>query len=326
MSSARVVAIMPVYNEARHLPRVLESIAEQRFDRGRFFFIAVDGNSQDGSAQIVRDWLCSNDFPGCVISNPRRKIPIALNLGLAHVTSNDVVLRLDAHTIYDPDYVDAAVRALENAPRDVGCVGCAQIPAPGSTLSERIIEALYTNPMGLGGADFRVGNDVREVDNIYLGVWRPGVLTRAGGFNETMEANEDAELSARLRRMGYRILRVPLPCRCLIKRGLLASIRQWNRYGYWRAKMLQHNPGFIRLRHVVSPAAAVAAIALACSPMRLLLLPAFALYAALIFRYRAQGEPAAVTLACAFYFPWLQLAFAAGMLTGALTGRAQINS
>jgi len=321
MKNARIVMLMPVYNEARHLLRVLQSIARQRFDRRRLFFVAIDGDSDDGSADILRSWFSKTEIQGCVVLNPRRKIPIGLNLGLRLGTDEDIVLRLDAHTVYGKSYIAEAVCALDRASPDVACIGCAQVPIPGTTFRERIIEALYTNPMGLGGADFRVGNDVREVENIYLGIWRPGVLARVGGFNETLEANEDAELSARLRRMGYRILRVPLPCRCIIKRGLIATIRQWNRYGYWRAKMLQRNPECIRARHIASPLAALTAIALACSPMRALLIPAYALYAALVFRYRDKEEPLLVTLAATAYFPWLQFAFAVGMFTGLFTGR-----
>ena len=317
----RVAMIMPVYNEARHLRAVLDSIASQSFDCERLFFIAVDGGSTDGSVDILRSWFTQSGIAGCVISNPRRKIPIALNLGLELTTNDDIILRLDAHTLYGATYVADAVRGLESAPPDVCCVGCAQIPEPSSRFKERVVGALYTNPMGLGGADFRVGDDVREVDNIYLGVWRPGVMSRTGGFNETMEANEDGEMSARLRQMGYRILRIPLPCRCLIKRGMTGTIRQWGRYGYWRSKMLQRNPQCIRRRHVIPPAAAILVLVLASSPLRLILLPAFSIYALLVFRCRADAEPLPVTLSTLAFFPLVQFAFGCGMLIGLLTGR-----
>lgn len=319
MMLTRVVLIMPVYNEARHLPRVLQSIASQTFDRGRIYFVAVDGNSEDGSIDILRDWLAQSGISGAVLTNPSRRIPVSLNLGVAQATVDDIILRLDAHTVYEPAYVAETVRSLENAAPDVACIGCAQLPLPDGTFADRIVGALYTNPMGLGGADFRVGGDVREVDNIYLGAWRPGLLQLAGGFDETMVANEDAELSARLRRRGYRILRVPLPCRFLVKRGLIASVRQWHRYGYWRAKMLKRNPQFIRRRHVISPAAMLLAVALAISPARALLLAAFCLYSILVFRYRSREEPLLVTLASLLFFPVLQCGYALGMLMGALT-------
>jgi succinoglycan biosynthesis protein ExoA len=321
MNGRRVVIVMPLYNEARHLPRVLGSIAAQTFDPAQIYFVAVDGDSNDGSRQIVIQWLRESGMRGCVLKNVRRKIPISLNLGLTFANANDVVVRLDAHTIYGPTYIADAVRALETAPGNVGCVGCAHVPLPGSTFKERLVAALYTNPMGLGGADFRFGSNVREVDNIYLGVWRAEVLFEAGGFNERLAANEDAELSARIKRMGYRILRVPLPCRFLINRGPLGVIRQWHKYGYWRAKMLQRNPAFMRPRHVISLAAAIFVLGFALSPLRLALLPAFAAYGVLIVRYRAEGEAPAVTAASVFYFPVLQFAFAAGLLRGLVTPR-----
>ena len=324
MNCKRVVVIMPVYNEAEHLPRVLASISAQEFDWGRLFFVAVDGGSSDGSAQVLHDWLQTQNVQGCVAANPRRKIPISLNVGLEHATNDDVIVRLDAHTVYGPTYLADAVSALENAPADVACVGGPQRPLPAAHFSQRLVEALYTNPMGLGGADFRFGDDVREVDHVYLGVWRPGILMRAGGFNEELEANEDGEMSARIRALGYRILRVPLACRFIINRGVWGSIRQWHRYGYWRCKMLQSNPRDLRRRHLVTPVAAVSAVALACSPLRLLLLPLFGVYSLLVFRGRAAGEPPMVTLATTLYFPALQFAFAAGMLAALVTGRGTV--
>lgn len=324
MSGTRVVVIMPVYNEARHLQRVLASISAQQFDLRRLFFVAVDGGSTDGSAQILREWLRCGEIEGRVVSNPRRKIPISLNAGLEYATSDDVIARLDAHTLYGPTYLADAVSALEQAPADVACVGGPQRPIPGARFSQLLVAALYTNPMGLGGAEFRFGNEVREVDHVYLGVWRPGILMRAGGFNEELEANEDGEMSARIRALGYRILRVPLTCAFIINRGVWGSIKQWHRYGYWRCKMLQSNPRDIRRRHLVTPIAAVTAVALACSPLRLLLLPLFGAYSLLVFRGRANGESPMVTLAAMFYFPALQFAFAAGMVAALVTGRGNV--
>src|ERR1700719_3400360 len=86
----RVVLIMPVYNEARHLPTVLKSISSQTIDRERMYFVAVDGNSSDGSPDILRAWFAQSGIAGCVIANPRRKIPVALNLGLKQATDEDV--------------------------------------------------------------------------------------------------------------------------------------------------------------------------------------------------------------------------------------------
>jgi glycosyltransferase involved in cell wall biosynthesis len=320
MNGARVSIIMPFYNEAAHLPRVLESISAQTFDHSRLYVIAVDGDSSDGSAALVRRWLAEHDIAGIVLSNRRRKIPISLNIGLRHAGDLDFIVRLDAHTVYGADYIAEAMRMLESLPADTGCIGAAHVPIPGKTFSQRVVEALYTNPMGLGGADYRFGSDIREVDNAYLGIWKPGVLAAAGGFNEALDANEDGEMSARIRDLRYRIFRVPLPCKFIINRGPWGAIRQWHRYGFWRCRMLRDNPRFIRRRHVINPAAAALALMVAISPVRLLLLPMFLVYSLLVVRGRAKGESPAVTLAAIGFFPVLQFAYAAGMFAGLLSG------
>jgi glycosyltransferase involved in cell wall biosynthesis len=321
MNSSRALVMMPLYNEAQHLPRVLQSIERQTLERERMYFVAIDGNSTDGSAEVVRRWLTRSGIAGRVLWNPRRSIPTSLNLALSLAKQTDVVVRLDAHAVYGPEYLSQAITALEESPADVACVGCTARPAPATRFAERIVAALYTNVMGLGSDNGRVYATSREADSVYLGAWRPGVLQEAGGFNETMKANEDGELSARLRQCGYRILRVPLPCRFLIKRGPAAAIRQFGRYGYWRAKMLQRNPAFIRLRHVLPPVALLCGLAVLFTPLRFVLAPLFGAYALLIFRAREQGEPLPVTLTSVVYFPIVQSAFATGMVCGFLTGR-----
>jgi succinoglycan biosynthesis protein ExoA len=320
----RVLIVMPVYNEASHLQNVLDSITRQDFDHRRLYFIAVDGRSSDESPQILKKWLSSGDIDGVALSNPLRNIPVSLNLALQRATADDIVVRLDAHTLYGSRYLSEAIEALEAAPQDVGCIGAGHVPVHCTVFPKRIVEALYTNPMGLGGADYRCGDHVREVDHAYLGVWRPGLLRRAGGFNETLEANEDAEMSARIRALGYRILRVPLPCQFIVNRGPWGAIRQWHRYGYWRAKMLACNPGCIRRRHVIVPLAALFAVALAFSPWRFILVTLFIVYAGLVFRARAKQEPLPVTLATLVFFPALQFAYAVGLLRGLLTRRRNV--
>lgn len=316
--NARVVAVMPVYNEARTLSLVLQSIGAQTFDRQRLYVVVVDGNSNDGSREIIEAWFKESGMPGCVLVNRLRKIPISLNMGFRCAGRADVVVRLDAHTVYGPTYIADAISLLEKAGDDVGCIGAAYIPVPPRDFSGRVVEALYTNPMGLGGAAYRFGDDVREVDSAYLGVWPARVLIDAGGFDERLEANEDAEMSARIQKMGFRVLRAPLPCRFIINRGMMATVRQWHRYGYWRARMLWSDPRSIRVRHVAAPAACLLGFAVVLSPFKIWLLPALAAYGALIFRGRREREPIGITVATLFYFPLVQFAFVTGMLRSAL--------
>jgi succinoglycan biosynthesis protein ExoA len=319
MSGPRFVCIMPFLNEARHLPAVLASIESQTFARERLFFVAVDNGSSDQGPALVRAWLARTATPGTVVTASVRSIPFALNTGLAHATEADVVVRLDAHTLYDPGYlatIDDAFASLED---DVWCVGGAPTPAPAGDFSSALGEALYSNPMGLGPADFRSDpNRTRRVTTVYLGAWRPGVLQRLGGFDERWEANEDCELSERVAAAGGATARVPVRCGRICTRGPVATVRQWSRYGFWRAQTFRRYPSAVRPRHVAAPVALVAALALLLSPRRALLAPLYLAYALTTILMRRPRESPLVTAASLVFFPFVHSGYACGLIVGTL--------
>jgi succinoglycan biosynthesis protein ExoA len=176
--------------------------------------------------------------------------------------------------------------------------------------------------MGLGPADFRSAAageaPVRRVSTVYLGAWRPGILQRFGGFDERWAANEDCELTERLQSAGGAIARIPVRCGRISTRGPLATIRQWTRYGFWRAQTFKRYPRAIRPRHVVAPAALLVASALLASPRRILLVPLYALYGFAVVAFRRAGEPNAITAGSLVFFPLVHVGYAAGLLFGAV--------
>jgi succinoglycan biosynthesis protein ExoA len=312
-----VALVMPFKDEAERLPAVLASIAAQRYDGGRLRLIAVDNGSRDGGGEIVRWWLERTGMAGEVVDARRPSIPHALNCGLGRVAADEIVVRLDAHTVYGPEYVAAIEQALSSLPGEVWCVGGAPVPGEEPRFGEALHAALFTNPMGLGPAPFRSSADVREVEHVYLGGWRPGVLQRLGGWDERWRANEDCELSARLRAGGGRIVRIPLESRVLITRGPLGAVRQWARYGYWRARTIREHPEVMRGRHLIPPVALLGAAVAAATPLRVALLPAAGLYAAGVIAGRRREEAALVTLASPGFFAAVHVAYALGLLAGA---------
>jgi succinoglycan biosynthesis protein ExoA len=317
----RVTLIMPLYNEAADLPDVLDSIAEQTYPHDRMSLIVVDGESTDGSADIVRGRLSTGDLTGVVLTNSRRTIPTSLNAGLRAAGEDDIIVRLDAHTTYAPDYVATIVEAFGVLPDGVACVGGPQHPMPEREFSRALVTALYTNPMGLGGADFRGVAEPRPARGVYLGAWRPGVLQSLGGFDEAWEANEDGELSARLRRAGRSTYLVGARSEYRVKRGPMAAWRQWGKYGFWRAQTLRRHPHEARLRHFIPPIGLLLGFALLATPFRPAVFALFALYCAGVIAKRASGEPFGVTAASCVFFPACQLAWALGLIRGLLLPR-----
>lgn len=318
MTAPRIACIMPFLNEARHLPAVLASLTVQTLPRERLFVVGVDNGSSDDSDALFARWLADNGIAGRLVREAVRSIPRALNAGLAHTAQGDLVVRLDAHTIYQPEYlatIDAAFAAL---PADVWCVGGAPTPHPEPrSYGSALVSTLYSNPLGLGPADFR--RDVaaaREVTTVYLGAYRPGVLARLGGFDERWIANEDAELTERIRANGGRVFRVPVRMDLIVTRGPAAMVRQWTRYGFWRMQTFRRYPSAVRMRHVAPPAALLLALALGLSRARRWLVPLYLAYAVATILARRRGEPAAVTAGTLVFFPLVHAGYACGLVAG----------
>ena len=322
MTALRTVTlIMPVYNEASDLGDTLRSLSAQRYPHDALTLIVVDGGSTDGSTDIVREFLATGDIAGTLLQNSRRTIPTSLNVGISVARASDIIVRLDGHSTYEPEYVAKIVAAFATLPHSVGCVGGPQIPRRETVFGRALVSALYTNPMGLGGGEFRRVSEPRAARSVYLGAWREGVLQAVGGFDEAWEANEDNELAARLRHAGFTTYLIGARSEYRINRGPAVAVKQWGRYGYWRAQTLLRHPGEARLRHFVPPLALVGALIVLATPLRPMLAAMYALYCAAIAMKRASGEAWGVTIASCVFFPAAQAAWSFGMLCGLLRRR-----
>jgi glycosyltransferase involved in cell wall biosynthesis len=313
----RACLVMPFRNEARHLPEVLASLAAQRAPGARLRYVFVDSASSDDGAAVARAWLDATGNSGEVVTVERPGISRALNAGIARAAPDEIVVRLDAHTLYDPDYLAQLIAALAALPRNVWWVGGSLIEPLAGSFSQRLVRALMTNPTGLGASDWRRARRLRRVEsNVYLGAFRPGVLRALGGFDEDWIANEDAELAARIYAAGGEVWFVPVRCAYRINRGPRATLAQWHRYGFWRARTIVRHPATLRPRHAAPPLALALGLALALSPLRPALLPLAAAFAALVAARREPGEQPLVTAAAVAYFPLVHAAFATGLLRG----------
>jgi GT2 family glycosyltransferase len=313
---ARIGLVMPFYNEAPNLAQTLTSIAAQTIDHRRLYFVGVDGDSSDDGRDMIEHWITRGDIAGCVVSNPRRRIPISLNAGIRALTTADLIVRLDAHTTYGPKYIEDIVAAFSNGPPDLGCVGGLQLPDDGSSFSTQLSGALLTHPFGVARLGVKSLTRPQFTDTMYLGAWRPGLLQRLGGFDENWIANEDSELESRLRAAGWRMLLIPVANRYRVTRGARSTVRQWAGYGYWRAQTIRRYPQEWRWRHAIVIAGLVVLVVGAISPWRWFLLPAYLVYALGVLVFGRGHAPFLVNLCACVVFPIVHVAYAFNFLRG----------
>lgn len=312
----RLGLVMPFYNEAASLAETLASIAEQSFDHQRIRLIAVDGASTDESVAVVERWLAATDIDGKVVSNPRRRIPISLNLGVRALDLEELVVRLDAHTTYGPTYLADIVAAFADGGPDLGCVCGPQLPEADGAFQSRVSGILLTHPLGVARLGALKVTRPQFTDSIYLGAWPPGLVQRMGGFDERWIANEDSEFSSRLRAAHLQTLLIPVENRYRVTRGIWSTIRQWAGYGFWRAQTIRRYPAEWRWRHAVVLLGLFLLAAIVISPWRMFLLPAYALYALAVVVLGARQATIAVNLCACVVFPVIHVGYAINFLRG----------
>lgn len=251
-----VSVIVPTYNEADFIENCLLSvIVDPLMD-----VLVVDGGSTDATRTIVQN--LTPRFPGLrLIANPRRTAASAMNLGLS-LADGEVIVRLDAHSVYPPDYVRRLTAALHDNDADVsGGVWVAR--ARRRTVFGLAMAASITNPWVMGNTGYRVGGGgVRVVDTVPFGCWRASVLRRAGGYNEELSRSQDYDLSQRLTRLGAKIILVPdVVIEYQARSGIWENIRYAFFNGYWIGYPAVATGVRFAARHLVAGAACLVGLA-----------------------------------------------------------------
>lgn len=112
-----VTALVPAHNEEDGLGDTLESLLAQTrpFDQ----IIVVDDGSTDCTREVALSYGVTVITPPTNLGSKAK----AQNYGLEHVTT-DVVLPVDADTVFAPDYVDLIMVPLETDPNVAVAAGC----------------------------------------------------------------------------------------------------------------------------------------------------------------------------------------------------------
>lgn len=228
---------------------------------GGLELLVVDGGSSDGTAELA------GAAGATVVPNPQRIIPAALNVGLA-AASGSVLVRFDAHSEMPPGYIGASLRTLDEEEGAVNTGGWLDVRSTGAW--GRALRGVLGSRFGIGNRRLwrrpPEGFGRRDVETVPFGCFVTEELRAIGGWREDLLTNEDFELNHRLRRRGGRVVFDPDVWSIYRPRERYVElVRQYWRYGRWKATMLKHDPDSLRPRQL-APLALLTAVALACTP------------------------------------------------------------
>jgi succinoglycan biosynthesis protein ExoA len=244
-----VSVIIPMRNEQAWIDRCLGSVLAQDWPWDRMEVLVADGLSTDDSPRMLAE-LAARDPRVRVIANPGLIVPTGLNLAIT-AARGDIVMRIDAHTMIERDYLRRGVELLE---RTGACnVGGPMVCRGGGPIADAIASAMSSR-FGIGAA-FHFATGEQECDTVYMGMWPRRVFEEIGLFDEEFVRNQDDELSYRIRKAGGRIVVSPT-MRSLYqnRESWKALAKQFYQYGVWKVRVLQKHPKQMSLRHFVPPA------------------------------------------------------------------------
>jgi len=208
MKNAPIVsAVVPCRNEEKFISNCLDSIIANDYSKDRLEILVVDGYSKDKTREIVKN--CSEEYPFLkLLDNPKVITPAAMNVGIKN-SKGEIIIKMDAHSVYERDYISKCVEYLiESGADNVGGVLKA-IPSKNSLIAKAIAISL-SHFFGAGGSYFRTGvSEPKEVDTVAFGCYWKKIFDKIGFFDERMAKIEDLELNLRLRKAGGKIMLFP---------------------------------------------------------------------------------------------------------------------
>jgi glycosyltransferase involved in cell wall biosynthesis len=248
-----VSIIIPCFNEQTTMRKLLEAIHAQTFPRADLEVVIADGMSTDGTRAEIAAFAGSHpDMHIAVVDNLKRHIPAGLNCALKEARGK-IIVRLDAHSMPYPDYIERCVADLEaGLGENVG--GVWEIRPAADTWVAESIAVAAAHPLGVGDALYRHSRKPALVDTVPFGAFKREILALVGFFDETLLTNEDYEFNARIRKSGGKIWLDPSIRSVYFARATLLDLaKQYFRYGFWKWRMLRRYPDTLRLRQGLPP-------------------------------------------------------------------------
>lgn len=180
------------------LNAALTAIRASNYPQDRLEIIYVDSGSHDRSLAIAKAHKCVTTI---TLEDAKPNAAKGRHAGFLHAT-HDLIQFVDADTYLHPQWLRSAVNAM--AP-DVGAVAGSLFERfPGKNWFHKMANLEWNLRMGDSGWSTQVQDARTFGGNVLL---RRHVYLQAGGYDLSLSAGEDPDLSTRVRHAGYRILR-----------------------------------------------------------------------------------------------------------------------
>ncbi len=234
-----VTIVIPTFNEERFIIPMLESLGclgGSKCLQSPHEIIVVDGGSTDGTLDILSGFTQETGIR--VINNPLKIQAAGVNLAARKANpQSEYLIRIDAHAIYEPDFVHRVARTLVETGASSVVVPLITRPYRPKNMFAWAVTAAQRSKLGNGGSAHRLEDTPAQwVDHGHHAGFDLAFFKMIGGYDDTFATNEDAEYDVRVTKAGGRIWYEPRATVWYSPRETLTSLaRQYFRYGKGRA-------------------------------------------------------------------------------------------
>jgi succinoglycan biosynthesis protein ExoA len=237
-----ISVVVPVRNEAAHLPATLAQLLGQDYPRDRFEVLVADGRSTDTTPDLVRA-LAARHPNLRLLDNPGRLSSAGRNRAI-EAARGDIVVVIDGHCdLQNPHYLRDLAGAFDRSGAD--CVGRPQpLDLGQATPLQRAIAVARSSRLG-HQPDSHIYSDAEGFvppESVAV-AYRRSVFAKVGLFDEDFDACEDVEFNHRVALAGLHCFFTPRVKVHYHPRATLGGLfGQLARYGRGRVRLLRKHP------------------------------------------------------------------------------------
>lgn len=115
----KIVVVIPTYNEAKNIGRLIEvlDIEFKKIPSHEFNLLVVEGNSPDGTADVVREKMKKFPFVKLLMEEKKAGLGSAYVYGFKYAMNElkaDVLVEMDADFQHDPSELASLIKEIDN--------------------------------------------------------------------------------------------------------------------------------------------------------------------------------------------------------------------
>ena len=225
--------IIVALNCEKTLNNSLSCLKKQDYPHKEIEVILVDGLSTDKTKQEMLEFKENETSFGRIVvkDNPGKYLSCGWNVALKEV-SGEIVLRVDAHTVFPDDFVSKNIKCIEGG--EFICGGKVMSVLEENSQMNRVLLESENSMFGGGFTFFRRGEVCKYTNTLAFAAYKKEVFDATGFYNERLVRTEDNDMHYRMQKAGYKFFFNPEIVSYRYCRSSFSKlIRQKYLNGYW---------------------------------------------------------------------------------------------